>query len=196
MADVKIEAEVREEFGKGASRRIRSADKVPAVIYGHGTDPVHVTLPGHATMLALKNSNVLITLDIAGRKELVIPKAVQRDPLKGFLVHLDLLVVKRGEQVSVEVPLNVEGNLAPGGGLLEHVLSALPVEAEATDIPQSLTVSVQGLTIGDSVLAKDVPLPKGTSLAIDGDDIVVQVVQPQAEEPAAGGAAEGEEASA
>ncbi|MFG2737407.1 50S ribosomal protein L25/general stress protein Ctc [Streptomyces harbinensis] len=194
MADVKIEAEVREEFGKGASRRIRSADKVPAVIYGHGTDPVHVTLPGHATMLALKNSNVLITLDIAGRKELVIPKAVQRDPLKGFLVHLDLLVVKRGEQVSVEVPLNVEGNLAPGGGLLEHVLSALPVEAEATDIPQSLTVSVQGLTIGDSVLAKDVPLPKGTSLAIDGDDIVVQVVQPQAEEPAAGG--EGEEASA
>ncbi|QKV68803.1 MULTISPECIES: 50S ribosomal protein L25/general stress protein Ctc [Streptomyces] len=196
MADVKIEAEVREEFGKGASRRIRSADKVPAVIYGHGTDPVHVTLPGHATMLALKNSNVLITLDIAGRKELVIPKAVQRDPLKGFLVHLDLLVVKRGEQVSVEVPLNVEGNLAPGGGLLEHVLSALPVEAEATDIPQSLTVSVQGLTIGDSVLAKDVPLPKGTSLAIDGDDIVVQVVQPQAEEPAAGGAGEGEEASA
>ncbi|MET2714429.1 50S ribosomal protein L25/general stress protein Ctc [Streptomyces harbinensis] len=196
MADVKIEAEVREEFGKGASRRIRSADKVPAVIYGHGTDPVHVTLPGHATMLALKNSNVLITLDIAGRQELVIPKAVQRDPLKGFLVHLDLLVVKRGEQVSVEVPLNVEGNLAPGGGLLEHVLSALPVEAEATDIPQSLTVSVQGLTIGDSVLAKDVPLPKGTSLAIDGDDIVVQVVQPQAEEPAAGGAAEGEEASA
>ncbi|GAA2055971.1 MULTISPECIES: 50S ribosomal protein L25/general stress protein Ctc [Streptomyces] len=196
MADVKIEAEVREEFGKGASRRIRSADKVPAVIYGHGTDPVHVTLPGHATMLALKNSNVLITLDIAGRQELVIPKAVQRDPLKGFLVHLDLLVVKRGEQVSVEVPLNVEGNLAPGGGLLEHVLSALPVEAEATDIPQSLTVSVQGLTIGDSVLAKDVPLPKGTSLAIDGDDIVVQVVQPQAEEPAAGGAGEGEEASA
>ncbi|MFD7510841.1 50S ribosomal protein L25/general stress protein Ctc [Streptomyces sp. NPDC059853] len=196
MADVKIEAEVREEFGKGASRRIRSADKVPAVIYGHGGDPVHVTLPGHATMLALKNSNVLITLDIAGRQELVIPKAVQRDPLKGFLVHLDLLVVKRGEQVSVEVPLNVEGNLAPGGGLLEHVLSALPVEAEATDIPESLTVSVQGLTIGDSVLAKDVPLPKGTSLAIDGDDIVVQVVQPQAEEPAAGGAGEGEEASA
>ncbi|AKG43297.1 50S ribosomal protein L25/general stress protein Ctc [Streptomyces xiamenensis] len=194
MADVKIAAEVREEFGKGASRRIRREDKVPAVIYGHGGDPVHVTLPGHATMLALKNSNVLITLDIAGREELVIPKAVQRDALKGFLVHLDLLVVKKGEKVTVEVPLVVEGDLAPGGGLLEHVLSALPVEAEATDIPGSITVSVQGLTVGDSVLAKDIELPKGTTLAIDGDDIVVQVVQPQAEEPAAG--AEGEESAA
>ncbi|MGW8850610.1 50S ribosomal protein L25/general stress protein Ctc [Streptomyces sp. JH002] len=194
MADVKIAAEVREEFGKGASRRIRREDKVPAVIYGHGGDPVHVTLPGHATMLALKNSNVLITLDIAGREELVIPKAVQRDALKGFLVHLDLLVVKKGEKVNVEVQLLTEGDLAPGAGLLEHVLSALPVEAEATDIPQSLTVSVQGLNTGDSVLAKDVPLPKGTTLAIDGDDIVVQVVQPQAEEPAAG--AEGEESAA
>ncbi|MEV8115771.1 50S ribosomal protein L25/general stress protein Ctc [Streptomyces xiamenensis] len=194
MADVKIAAEVREEFGKGASRRIRREDKVPAVIYGHGGDPVHVTLPGHATMLALKNSNVLITLDIAGREELVIPKAVQRDALKGFLVHLDLLVVKKGEKVTVEVPLVVEGDLAPGGGLLEHVLSALPVEAEATDIPGSITVSVQGLTVGDSVLAKDIELPKGTTLALDGDDIVVQVVQPQAEEPAAG--AEGEESAA
>ncbi|MFI9464231.1 50S ribosomal protein L25/general stress protein Ctc [Streptomyces xiamenensis] len=192
MADVKIAAEVREEFGKGASRRIRQQDKVPAVIYGHGGDPVHVTLPGHATMLALKNSNVLITLDIAGREELVIPKAVQRDALKGFLVHLDLLVVKKGEKVTVEVPLVTEGDLAPGAGLLEHVLSALPVEAEATDIPQSLTVSVQGLNTGDSVLAKDVQLPQGTSLAVDGEDIVVQVVQPQAEEPAAG-AENGEE---
>ncbi|RKN37738.1 50S ribosomal protein L25/general stress protein Ctc [Streptomyces hoynatensis] len=197
MADVKIGAEVRKEFGKGAARRIRRADKVPAVIYGHGGEPVHVTLPGHELMLALKTPNVLITLDIEGRDELVIPKAVQRDPIKGFLVHLDLLVVKRGEKVTVEVPLHTEGELAPGGGLLEHVLSALPVEAEATHIPEALTVSVEGLEPGASVLAKDVPLPAGTSLAVDGEDVVLQVLQPQAEEPAPEGAgeAEGEEAA-
>ncbi len=193
MADVKITADPRNEFGKGASRRVRREGKVPAVIYGHGTDPVHVALPGHETMLALKNSNVLITLDIDGREELVIPKSVQREAIRGFLIHLDLLVVKRGEKVTVDVPLHVEGELAPGGGLVEHVLNALPVEAEATHIPESFTVSVQGLSVGDSVRASDVPLPSGTTLAVDGDDIVVQILQPQAEEPSAGeGAAEAE----
>ncbi|WP_129842164.1 50S ribosomal protein L25/general stress protein Ctc [Streptomyces sp. RFCAC02] len=195
MADVKISAEVRKEFGKGASRRIRAVGKVPAVIYGHGTEPVHVTLPGHETMLALKSANVLITLDIEGREELVIPKAVQREAIRGFLVHLDLLVVKRGEKVTVEIPVHVEGELAPGGGLLEHVLNALPVEAEATHIPESVTVSVEGLEPGASILAKDITLPRGTSLAVDGDDVVIQVLQPQGEEPAPeAAAAEGESA--
>jgi large subunit ribosomal protein L25 len=195
MADVNITAEPRSEFGKGASRRIRREGKVPAVIYGHGIDPVHVTLPGHETMLALKARNVLISLDVDGRQELVIPKSVQREAIRGFLVHIDLLVVKRGEKVNVEVPVHVEGELAPGGGLLEHVLNALPVEAEATHIPESVTATVEGLTIGDSVLARDIPLPAGTSLAIDGEDVVLQVLQPQAEEPS-GAEENGEEAEA
>jgi large subunit ribosomal protein L25 len=183
MADVKISADVRHEFGKGASRRIRATGRIPAVIYGHGTDSVHVTLPGHELMLALKKSNVLITLDIEGREELVIPKAVQREAIRGFLVHLDLLIVKRGEKVIVEIPVLAEGELAPGAGLLEHVLNTLTVEAEATHIPESVTVSVAGLDTGAAVLAKDIPLPAGTTLAIDGDETVIQVVQAQAEEP-------------
>ncbi|MFI7275864.1 50S ribosomal protein L25/general stress protein Ctc [Streptomyces sp. NPDC049879] len=184
MADVKISAETRSAFGKGAARRIRATGKVPAVIYGHGTDPVHVILPGHELMLALKTPNVLITLDIEGRQELVIPKAVQREAIRGFLVHLDLLIVKRGEKVTVDVPVLTEGELAPGGGLLEHVLNALPVEAEATSIPESVTVSIEGLEPGASILAKDISLPKGTTLAVDGEDVVIQVLQPQGEEPA------------
>lgn len=197
MADVKITAESRTAFGKGASRRVRAAGRVPAVIYGHGTDPVHVSLPGHETMLALKTPNVLITLDIEGREELVIPKAVQREAIRGFLVHLDLLVVRRGERVTVEVPVHTEGELAPGGGLLEHVLNTLAIEVEATRIPESVTVSVQGLVPGDSIQAKDVPLPQGAALAGEGEEVVIQVLQPQAEEPAAeGAAAEGAEAPA
>ncbi|OII65200.1 50S ribosomal protein L25/general stress protein Ctc [Streptomyces sp. CC53] len=193
MSEVKLTAEARTEFGKGAARRIRRANKVPGVLYGHGTEPVHLTLPGHDLMMALKTANVLISLELEGKNELAIPKAVQRDPLKGFLEHVDLLLVKRGEQVSVEIPVQTEGELAPGGNLLEHVLSALPVEAEATHIPESLTVSVAGLEAGASVLAKDVPLPKGVTLAVDADAVVLQVLAAQAEEPA--GEGEGDEAA-
>ncbi|MFH8365959.1 50S ribosomal protein L25/general stress protein Ctc [Streptomyces sp. NPDC018031] len=195
MAEVKISAEIRNEFGKGAARRVRRAAKVPAVIYGHGTDPVHVVLPGHELMMALKTANVLIGLDIEGKNELVIPKAVQRDPLKGFIEHVDLLLVKRGEKVTVEVPVQTEGELAPGGNLLEHILNALPVEAEATHIPESVTVSIEGLDAGHSILAGDIELPKGTSLAIEADSVVLQVVAAQAEAPAEGEgeAAEGAE---
>ncbi|MBV7650472.1 50S ribosomal protein L25/general stress protein Ctc [Streptomyces albidoflavus] len=185
MSEVKISAETRSEFGKGAARRIRRESKVPAVVYGHGAEPAHVVLPGHELMMALKTSNVLISLDLDGKSELVIPKAVQRDALKGHLVHIDLLTVKRGEKVQVEVPVVAEGDLAPGANLLEHVLSALPVEAEATNIPESLTVSVAGLDAGDSVLAKDIKLPKGVSLDVEDDTVVLQVLAAQAEEPAA-----------
>ncbi|MEU5158625.1 50S ribosomal protein L25/general stress protein Ctc [Streptomyces sp. NPDC020875] len=191
MSEVKIAAGLRSEFGKGAARRIRREDRVPGVLYGHGTDPVHLTLPGHELLLALRTPNVLLSLDIEGKNELAIPKAVQRDPLKGFLEHVDLLLVKRGEKVNVEVPVNAEGELAPGGNLLEHVLNALPVEAEATHIPEALTVSVEGLEAGASVLAKDIALPSGVTLAVDEDAVVLQVLAAQAEEPAAEGA-EGE----
>ncbi|MCZ4511556.1 50S ribosomal protein L25/general stress protein Ctc [Streptomyces sp. ActVer] len=190
MADVKIAAETRTEFGKGAARRIRRENKVPAVVYGHGADPVHITLPGHELQLALRTPNVLLTLDIEGRTELAIPKAVQRDAIKGFLEHVDLLTVKRGEKVTVEVYVHTEGELAPGAFLLEHVLSTLTVEAEATHIPESVTVSIAGLEAGASILAKDIPLPEGTTLVIDEDAVVLQVLAAQAEEPTEDAAAD------
>ncbi|GAA5013562.1 50S ribosomal protein L25/general stress protein Ctc [Streptomyces siamensis] len=192
MSEVKLTAETRTEFGKGAARRVRRENKVPAVVYGHGTDPIHVTLPGHELLLALRTPNVLLSLDIEGKNELAIPKAVQRDAIKGFLEHVDLLLVKRGEKVTVEIPVHAEGELAAGGNLLEHVLNTLPVEAEATHIPESVTVSVEGLEAGASIHAKDITLPKGTTLAIDEDAVVLQVLAAQAEEPAA----EGEEEAA
>ncbi|MFG3047664.1 50S ribosomal protein L25/general stress protein Ctc [Streptomyces sp. NPDC048241] len=197
MSEVKLAAETRTEFGKGAARRIRRDNKVPGVLYGHGSEPLHISLPGHELLLALRTPNVLIALDIDGKtNELAIPKSVQRDPLKGFLEHVDLLLVKRGEKVTVEVPVVAEGELAPGGNLLEHVLNALPVEAEATHIPESLTVSVEGLEAGASVHAKDIELPKGVSLAVEDDAVVLQVLAAQIEEPAEDEAvAEGEESA-
>ncbi|EYT79305.1 MULTISPECIES: 50S ribosomal protein L25/general stress protein Ctc [unclassified Streptomyces] len=196
MSEVKISAETRSEFGKGAARRVRRENKVPGVLYGHGTDPLHLTLPGHELLLALRTPNVLISLDIDGKtNELAIPKAVQRDPLKGFLEHVDLLLVKRGEKVNVEIPVHTEGELAAGGNLLEHVLAALPVEAEATHIPEQVTVSVEGLEAGASVLAKDITLPSGVTLAVEDDAVVLQVLAAQAEEAAEGGEGEGEEAA-
>lgn len=181
MADVSLSAKVRTEFGKGAARRLRREEKIPAVIYGHGAEPVHVELPSYDMMMALKTSNVLIDLDVEGKKQLVIPKAVQREAIRGFLVHVDLLTVKKGEKVAVDVPLHIEGELAPGQHVLEHNMNALPVEAEATDIPDTVTVSIEGLTAGDSVTAGDVRLPKGTTLAIESDVILLQVLAAQAE---------------
>ncbi|MFE5034584.1 50S ribosomal protein L25/general stress protein Ctc [Streptomyces sp. NPDC056683] len=197
MSEVKITAQTRTEFGKGAARRIRRDSKVPGVLYGHGSDPLHLTLPGHDLLLALRTPNVLISLDIDGKaNELAIPKSVQRDPIKGFLEHVDLLLVKRGEKVTVEIPVHTEGELAPGGYLLEHVLNALPVEAEATHIPEAVTVSVEGLEAGASVLAKDITLPSGATLAVDEDAVVLQVLSAQAEEAPEGEAAAEEAAEA
>ncbi|MFF2846679.1 50S ribosomal protein L25/general stress protein Ctc [Streptomyces sp. NPDC058001] len=193
MSEVKLAVETRTEFGKGAARRIRRESKVPAVLYGHGTDPVHITLPGHELHLALRTSNVLLSLDIEGKTELAIPKAVQRDALRGSLEHVDLLLVKRGETVGVDIPVVAEGELAPGGNLLEYVLNSLPVEAEATHIPQQLTVSVEGLEAGASILAKDIALPSGTKLAVEDDTVVLQVLAAQAEEAPEEGAGEGAE---
>lgn len=196
MAEVKLKAETRTEFGKGAARRIRREDKVPGVLYGHGAEPVHLTLPGHDLLMALRTPNVLISLDVDGKTELAIPKAVQRDVLRqGILTHVDLLIVKRGEKVTVEIPVHTEGELAPGGNLLEHVLNTLPVEAEATHIPTEVTVSVAGLDAGASVLAKDIPLPKGVALAVEDDAVVLQVLAAQAEEAPAEGETEGDEAA-
>jgi large subunit ribosomal protein L25 len=195
MSEVKIAAEARSEFGKGAARRIRRESKVPGVLYGHGADPVHITLPGHDLLLALRTPNVLLSLDIDGKSQLAIPKAVQRDAIKGFLEHVDLLLVRSGEKVNVEIFVQTEGELAPGAYLLEHVLNALPVEAEATHIPESVTVSIEGLEAGASIHAKDITLPTGTTLAIDGDAVVLQVLAAQAEEAAADAEGEGDAAA-
>ncbi|MFF5427525.1 MULTISPECIES: 50S ribosomal protein L25/general stress protein Ctc [unclassified Streptomyces] len=196
MSEVKLAASVRSEFGKGAARKIRRDNKVPGVLYGHGTEPVHLTLPGHDLALALRTPNVLLSLEIEGRgTELAIPKAAQRDPLKGFLEHVDLLLVERGEKVTVEIVVETEGDLAPGAFLVENVLNTLSVEAEATHIPESVTVSIAGLSAGDAIHAKDIALPKGTALVTDPEAVVIQILAAQAEEPAAE-AAESEGAEA
>ncbi|AXI79155.1 50S ribosomal protein L25/general stress protein Ctc [Peterkaempfera bronchialis] len=195
MSEVRLAAEPRTEFGKGAARRARRAGLVPGVVYGHGQAPVHLNLPGHALMMALKTPNVLISLPIEGKDEFVLPKAVQRDAIKGFLEHVDLLLVRRGEKVTVEIPVLTEGELAPGGNLLEYMLNALPVEAEATHLPENVTVSIEGLEAGVSIHAKDITLPKGTILSVDPETVVLQVVAAQAEAPSeeAAEAAEGTE---
>ncbi|MFE9555803.1 50S ribosomal protein L25/general stress protein Ctc [Streptomyces sp. NPDC006692] len=194
MSEVKLAADVRTSFGKGAARSIRRENKVPGVIYGHGTEPVHVTLPGHDLLLALRTPNVLLSLDLDGKTELAIPKAVQRDAIKGYLVHVDLLLVKKGEKVTVEVAVETEGDLAPGSFLVENVLNTLSVETEATHIPTSVTVSIAGLEAGAAILAKDIALPSGTTLATDPEAVVIQILAAQAEEPAADAEAEGAEA--
>lgn len=174
MAEIKIAAEARTEFGKGAARRIRRADNVPAVLYGHGSDPVHVTLPGHQLMLALKNSNALLTIDLGSEQHLAIPKQVQRDPIRGFIEHADLLIVKKGEKVTVDVRINVIGE-AIGGNLVVTENNTISVEAEATHIPEFFEVSVQGLDAGAQIHASDIELPTGSVLAVDGDLLIVNI---------------------
>ena len=192
MSEIRLAAEARTEFGKGAARRARRAGFVPGVVYGHGHTPVHLNLPGHDLMMALKTPNALLVVPIEGKDEYVLPKAIQREAIKRSIEHVDLLLVKRGEKVTVEIPVLTEGELAPGGNLLEHVLNALPIEAEATHLPESVTVSVEGLEAGASVLAKDIELPKGTILAVDADAVVLQVIGAQAAEVTEDEAAEAE----
>ncbi|MET9614291.1 50S ribosomal protein L25/general stress protein Ctc [Kitasatospora indigofera] len=180
MSEIRLDAETRTEFGKGAARRARRAGFVPGVVYGHGHAPVHLNLPGHALMMALKTPNALLVVPIEGKDEFVLPKAVQREAIKRSIEHVDLLLVKRGEKVTVEIPVIAEGELAPGGNLLEHVLNSLPVEAEATHLPESVTVSVEGLEAGASITAGEISLPKGTTLAVEADTVVLQVIGAQA----------------
>ncbi|MGI8695905.1 MAG: 50S ribosomal protein L25/general stress protein Ctc [Mycobacteriales bacterium] len=177
MADeIRIASHARTEFGKGAARRIRRDHNVPAVLYGHGIDPIHLTLPGHQMMLALKNSNALLTIDMdGGSNQLALAKAVQRDPIKGVLEHIDLIAVRRGEKVTIEVPVTLDGEAAPDT-LVNHELTAISVEAEATHIPASFSVSIAGLTVGDTITAADVPLPAGVTLTTEADYTVVSIL--------------------
>jgi large subunit ribosomal protein L25 len=197
VPEVPLAAEPRTEFGKGFARRIRVAGKVPAVLYGHGTDTRHLTLPGHALMLALKTPNVLIRVEgLPGGNELALPKAVQRNPIKGVIEHVDLILVRRGEKVTVEVPVRVSGEVFPGG-LLDQQLVQVQVEAEATNIPQALEVDVEGMEIGAAVHAGDLDLPAGVTLVADPESLVLHVIAaPTAEQLEAElGLPEGEEAA-
>jgi large subunit ribosomal protein L25 len=184
VPEVHIAAQTRDEFGKGAARRTRSKGLVPAVLYGHGTDTRHLNLPGHELMLALKTPNVLLYLDgLGGGSEIALPKAVQRDPVKGFLEHVDLILVRRGEKVTVEVQIRVTGEVAPDG-MLEQQLVQIPVEAEATSIPQAIDVDVENMEIGAAIHASDLKLPAGVSLQVDPETLVLHVVpQTTAPEP-------------
>jgi len=176
VPEVRIVAEPRTEFGKGPARRVRRAGRVPAIVYGHGTETRHVTLPGHELLMALKTPNVLIEVDgLSGRPQLTLPKAVQRDPLRGSIEHVDLIMVRRGEKVTVEVPVQVTGEVEPGG-LLDQQMVRLAVEAEATQIPQAIDVSVEGMEIGDAVHAGDLTLPQGVTLAAEPDALVLHVL--------------------
>jgi large subunit ribosomal protein L25 len=184
MSEANIQAESRTEFGKGAARRIRRADKVPAVLYGHGSDPIHVTLPGHDTMLALKHGgvNALMTLTVDGKKLLTLPKQIQRDPIKGFLEHLDLVIVKKGEKVTVEIPVHLNGEPGPDALVVtEH--STVTVEAEATHIPEYVEVSIEGLEVGTQIFVRDLEVPAGSTILADDDVLVVNITHaPTAEE--------------
>jgi large subunit ribosomal protein L25 len=174
VPEVKLAAESRTEFGKGAARRLRREHKVPAVLYGHGADPVHIALPGHATMLALKNSNALLSLEVEGKQMLALPKDVQRDPLRGVIEHVDLLIVRRGEMVTVDVPLNVVGETAPDT-LVTSEFTVLSIEVEATAIPKAIEVDVDGLGVGAQILARQITLPAGASLVTEADTLVINV---------------------
>jgi large subunit ribosomal protein L25 len=181
--DSYIQAEPRTEFGKGAARRIRRAAKVPAVLYGHGGDPVHITLPGHDTMLALKHGgvNALLTITVDGKEQLTLPKQIQRDPIKGFLEHLDLIIVRKGEKVTVDIPVHLVGEADPDA-LVVTETSSISVEAEATHIPEFVEVSIEGAKVGDQILAKDLVIP-GATVLLDDDTMIVNITHaPTAEE--------------
>jgi large subunit ribosomal protein L25 len=186
VPEVKIAAEARTEFGKGAARRSRREGKVPAVLYGHGTETRHLSLPGHDLMLALKTPNVLLRLEGLTRGgEIALPKAVQRDPVRGFLEHVDLILVRSGEKVTIEVPVRITGEIAPGDGMLNQQMVQIPVEAEATNIPQGIDVDVEGMDIGDAVHASDLKLPRGVTLQVEPDTLVLHVIAQQGGEPEA-----------
>ena len=179
-----IKAESRTQFGKGAARRIRRDDKVPAVLYGHGSDPMHITLPGHDTMMALKHggTNALLYIDIEGTTHLALTKQIQADPIKGFLEHIDFVEVKKGERVTVEISIHVIGE-SKSEAMTVTELNTVSVEAEATNIPEYIEISVEDADAGYQVFAKDLDLPEGSILLTDDDALVVNVVHaPTAEE--------------
>ena len=183
MATEKIPAETRTEFGKGAARRIRRDDKIPAVLYGHGNDPVHVTLPGHDTMMALKHggANALLELDIEGQAQLALTKQVQVDPIRRTIEHIDFVAVRRGEKVTVDVPVHLHGDAA-SETLVVTENSTVQIEAEATAIPERIEIDIEGAEVGTQILAGSLTLPEGAVLLTDPESLIVNVTEQQSEE--------------
>lgn len=176
MSEVRLAAAIRTDFGKGGARRTRRAGNIPAVIYGHGADPKHIALPAREFAAAVRHggANVLLTLDLEGEDQLVIPKAIQRHAIRGDFEHIDLLAVRRGEKVTIDVPLNLTGNIAPGG-LLNQDHNTVTVEAEATHLPSEIEISIEGLQAGAQVTANDLDLPAGVTLATDAETLLLSV---------------------
>ncbi|OZB89377.1 MAG: 50S ribosomal protein L25/general stress protein Ctc [Microbacterium sp. 14-71-5] len=179
MAETKLVATARTEFGKGAARRLRRAHQIPAVLYGHGTAPVHVALPGHELMLAVKHSNALLAIELDGKTTLALAKDVQVEPVHQVIEHVDLLIVRRGEKVTVDIPVHVVGESAPG---TIHVVETqtLSLEADATALPDRVEVSIDGLEDGAIVHAGDITLPAGATLLTEPEHIVLTVSVPRA----------------
>jgi len=193
--DTKVQAELRENFGKGFARRLRAAGKIPAVIYGHGTEPVHVALPGHQVALIVRRANAVLELDINGKQQLTLVKDVQKDPVHQIIEHIDLVVVTKGEKIQVDVPIQVVGEPSPGTiANLDAVSIAL--EVEATHIPQHIELDVEGLEDGTHITASQLTLPKGATLAADGDLLIVAISVPASTLAAADEIAAADEANA
>lgn len=175
--DTKVVAEIRENFGKGYARRLRAAGRIPAVVYGHGTDPVHVALPGHQVALLIRRANAVLDLDVAGAQQLALVKDVQKDPVTQIIEHIDLLVVKKGEKIHVDVPVVIVGE--PFSGTIANLDNAtVSLEVEATHIPENIEVDVEGLEDGTHITAADLKLPAGASLVTEADTLVVAISVP------------------
>lgn len=182
MSEIRLAAEVRTQFGKGGARRTRRAGKIPAVIYGHGAHPLHVSLPAHEFGMVLKKNgaNVLLTVTVDGKDELTIPKAIQRHPIKGVYEHVDLISVRKGEKITIEVPLRLTGEIAPGG-LLAQEYNSVSVEAEATHLPTEIDISVEGLEVGAHFIAGDLVMPAGATLVTDPETLLVHISEAPSE---------------
>ena len=192
MVDNHVAVDIRTSFGKGAARKLRAAGKIPAVVYGHGAEPLHVALPAHETTLIARRANALIELKMTDGEQLVLIKDIQRDPVRQIIEHLDLVIVRKGEKVTVDISVHVEGEPFSGTMVqMEH--STVSVEAEATHIPEYVTVNVDGLEEGSQIRAGELVLPDGSTLISDPDMLVITIQQPpKVAEPEPGAAAEGE----
>jgi large subunit ribosomal protein L25 len=176
VSEVRLAAEARTEFGKGAARRTRRAGKIPAVLYGHGSDPKHLALPAleFARLVREHGNNAVLTLEIDSTTELALTKTVTTHPIKNYIEHVDLLLVQRGEKVAVEVPIVVTGEAVPGT-LVTQDLTTIEVSVEALHIPEQFEVSIEGADAGTQITAADVPLPPGAELVTDGEALVLAV---------------------
>ena len=181
VIDNKIDADLRTKFGKGAARKLRVLGKIPAVIYGHGTDPVHVALPSHQIGLILRRANAVLELEVNGETHLTLVKDVQKDPVRQIIEHLDLIVIRKGEKVQVEVAVHLTGEIV-AGNVIDLDIKSLLLEVEATNIPQNVVVDVEGLDVDAQIKAGDIVLPDGAVLISDADAVVISVHLPEAEE--------------